>query len=346
MGQTPRHWMAMAMRTLFRRLWHAIRHRRFEAELAEEIEFHRAMRARDLEKSGLASTEATRAAMRALGNVGVARDEVRDVWIPPWLQGLSQDLRFAVRLLVKDSTFTAAAVLTLALGIGLNASIFSAVYGILLKPLPFTDADRLVAIWKKNPPRGWTRNPVSAAELLRWRAHGQVLADIAAFRPMSCVVTGGSGPEEDPCETVSSNLFPMLGVTPIRGRAFVTEEDDPDDAARRDPRLRLVATALRRQPRRDRRDDHGQRPQSYHRRRDAGRRLPCVRHALRADSGGVGLGHRAGGRSHVERLHGNRKAETKGWSSADGSRDELGGRWTRAGVPGSRGVARRAHDAA
>ena len=80
--------------------------------------------------------------MRALGNVGVARDEVRDVWIPPWLQGLSQDLRFAVRLLVKDRSFTAAAVLTLALGIGLNVAIFSAVYGILLKPLPFTDADR------------------------------------------------------------------------------------------------------------------------------------------------------------------------------------------------------------
>ena len=227
------------MRTLFRRIWHAIRHRRFEAELAEEIDFHRAMRARDLEKRGLHATEATRAATRALGNVGVARDQVRDVWIPPWLQGLSQDLRFAVRLLVKDRTFTAAAVLTLALGIGLNASIFSAVYGILLKPLPFTDPDRLVAIWKKNPPRGWTRNPVSAAELVRWPSHGQVLADIAAFRPMSCVVTGGSGPEADPCETVSSNLFPMLGVTPIRGRAFVTEEDDPDA-----PRVAILGYGL------------------------------------------------------------------------------------------------------
>ena len=227
------------MRTLFRRIWHAVRHRRFEAEIAEEIEFHRAMRARDLEKGGLPSTEATRAALRALGNVGVARDEVRDVWIPPWLQGLSQDLRFAVRLLLKDRSFTAAAVLTLALGIGLNAAIFSAVYGILLKPLPFTDADRVVAIWKKNPLRGWTRNPVSPAELVRWRAQGQGLADIAAFRPMSCVVTGGSGPEEDPCETVSSNLFPMLGVAPIRGRAFVTEEDEPDT-----PRVAILGYGL------------------------------------------------------------------------------------------------------
>ena len=214
------------MRKIIRRAWYTIRRRRLEADLAEEIEFHLTMKRRELEKDGLEPDEATFAARRALGNVLVAHDRARDVWISPWLQGISQDLRFAVRLLLKDRAFTAAAVLTLALGIGANATIFSAVYAVLVKPLPFTDPDRLVAIWKKNPSRGWMHNPISAAEFVGWQAQRQVFNDMAAFRPTSCVVTGGNGAEEDPCETISSHLFPMLGVAPFRGRVFSSEEDD------------------------------------------------------------------------------------------------------------------------
>ena len=216
------------MRTFIRRAWHAIRRHRLEADLAEEMEFHRAMREQRLREDGLDADEATVAARRALGNVLLAQESARDVWISPWLQDLCQDLRFAVRLLFKDRAFTATTVLTLALGIGANATIFSAVYAVLLKPLAFADADRLVAILKKNPPRGWVHNPISATELLAWQAQGRAFDDVAAFRSTSCVVTGGSGPEEDPCEIVSSHLFPILGVGPIKGRVFSTEEDDPD----------------------------------------------------------------------------------------------------------------------
>ena len=86
-------------------------------------------------------------------------------------------------MLAKSPGFTAVAVLTLALGIGATTVIFSAVYAVLLKPLPFRDADRLVAMWKKNPPRGWARNPVSPAEILAWRDETGVFDDMAAFTP-------------------------------------------------------------------------------------------------------------------------------------------------------------------
>ncbi len=216
------------MRATLRRVWYAIRRRRREADLVEEIEYHRAMKERDLQQDGLAPAEAKVAARRALGNTRLAQDEARDIWISPWLRDVAQDLSFAIRLLVKDRAFTVTAVLTLALGIGANATIFSAVYAVLLKPLPFTDADRLVAVWKKNPPRGWTNNPISAAEFVTWQAEGRVFDEMAAWRSTSCVVTGGSGAEEDPCEVVSSRLFPILGVTPVSGRVFSAEEDQRD----------------------------------------------------------------------------------------------------------------------
>ena len=110
------------MRKIIRRAWYTIRRRRLEADLAEEIDFHLTMKRRELEKDGLEPDEATFAARRALGNLLVAHDRARDVWISPWLQGISQDLRFAVRLLLKDRAFTAAAVLTDRKSTRLNSS--------------------------------------------------------------------------------------------------------------------------------------------------------------------------------------------------------------------------------
>jgi putative ABC transport system permease protein len=209
-------------------VWYTLLRHRHEAALAEEIEFHRAMKEQDFRQDGLDATEASLAARRALGHVLLAQNRARDVWIAPWFLDVCQDLRFAVRLLLKDRVFTATAVLTLALGIGANTTIFSAVYALLLKPLPFAQADRLVAIWKKNLPRGWVRNPISAAEFVAWQAEGRAFEEMAAFRETSCIVTGGDPAEEDPCEIVSSRLFPLLGVTPLVGRPFSVEEDGRD----------------------------------------------------------------------------------------------------------------------
>ena len=85
------------------------------------------------------------------------------------MNGLIQDLRYALRQLRKSPSFTAIAVAIVALGIGANTAIFSAVYAVLIRPLPFKNADRLVFIRKQNPPRGWTNNPIEPLEILAWR---------------------------------------------------------------------------------------------------------------------------------------------------------------------------------
>jgi len=145
------------------------------------------------------------------------------------MTGLLQNVRYALRQLRKQPSFTLLAILILALGIGANTAIFSAVYSVLLRPLPFKDPGRLVFVRKQNPPRGWDRNPISPPEILEWRASG-VFEDMAAFSDRSCVLTGSEAAEQDPCEIASSNLFSVLGVTPFRGRTFSIDEDKPDGA--------------------------------------------------------------------------------------------------------------------
>ena len=101
------------------------------------------------------------------------------------MSGLAQDIRYALRQLRKSPGFTIVAIAILALGIGANTAIFSAVYEVLLRPLPFKDADRLVFIRKQNPARGWTNNPVSPPEILQWRDQSGAFEDVAAFQGRS-----------------------------------------------------------------------------------------------------------------------------------------------------------------
>jgi putative ABC transport system permease protein len=217
------------MGELIRRLLHALKRNRFEADLAEELEFHRAMKQRDYEHEGLDGRAAGYAARRALGNVELAQERARDVWIAPWCRDAWQDMRFAVRSLIKDRAFTTASVLTLALGIGATTAIFSTVYAVLLQPLPYRDPQHLVEVLKKNPPRGWRNNPISAVDVIAWR-QANVFDSLAAFTSASCVLTGSAGAEEDPCEVAESRLFPLLGVTPFIGRTFTAEEDQAGGA--------------------------------------------------------------------------------------------------------------------
>ena len=123
-----------------RRLAFLVRRDRHEDELAEEMALHRQMAREALERDGLNAAEARNASQRAFGNDALAMNRARDVWVWPWFQDISQDFRFAIRMLVKDRRFTVAAVAALALGIGVNASVFAVINAALLKDMPFDDA--------------------------------------------------------------------------------------------------------------------------------------------------------------------------------------------------------------
>ena len=198
---------------------------RKSSDFNAEINAHIQQESERLREQGMSEEEAPAAARRAFGNVMRAQERFyeRSHWM--WFDHVKQDVRFGLRTLAKSPGFTAVAVLTLALGIGANTVIFSAIYAVLLRPLPFRDVSRLVFVMKKNPPRGWVRNNISPAEILGWRNESGAFEDLAAFSGSSCVVTGTGEPEEDPCEIISSNLFPVLGVAPSFGRNFSAAED-------------------------------------------------------------------------------------------------------------------------
>ena len=141
------------------------------------------------------------------------------------------DLRYGARMLAKAPAFTAVALLTLALGMGAATAIFSVVDTVLLKPLPFRDAERLLVIWEQNVSQNLDRTFVSPASFLAWQQQSRAVEGMAALQDMRINLTGGPNghidPEEIKCERVTADLFPLLGVAPTVGRTFRPEEDRP-----------------------------------------------------------------------------------------------------------------------
>ncbi len=143
------------------------------------------------------------------------------------VETLFQDARYAARTLLKNPTFTAVAVVALALGIGANSAIFSVVNSVLLRPLPFKDPERLVTVWEDRTRRGFPRDTPAAANYVDWRDQNQVFDAMAAIADQSFNLTGAGEPERISGKRVSASLFPLLGVEPLVGRAFPAEEDQP-----------------------------------------------------------------------------------------------------------------------
>ena len=137
------------------------------------------------------------------------------------------DIRYAIRNLLKRPAFTIIATVTLALGIGANSAIFSAVYSLLLKPLPFPDIDRVITIWDKAPSRGYTHNEVAMANYLDWRAQNHSFAQLALYRWWSVNLTGIDTPERIQGFQVTAKFIDVTGIKPIMGRAFTEEENQP-----------------------------------------------------------------------------------------------------------------------
>jgi len=140
---------------------------------------------------------------------------------------LLKDLRYGIRSLLKRPSFTAIAVITLALGIGANTAIFSLVNAVLLRTLPFADPDRLVMIWEDASFAGFPRNTPAPANYVDWRTQGQTFADMAAQDMRSFNLTGDGEPEKVEAFGVTANFFPLLGIKPALGRTFTNEEDKP-----------------------------------------------------------------------------------------------------------------------
>src|SRR5215203_5630969 len=157
--------------------------------------------------------------------------------ITTFVEALVADLRFGARALRRNPAFAAVAILTLALGIGANAAIFSVVNAVLLRPLPWAEPDRAVMIWSK-----WVafdKTWVAEGEIVDYRRRSQTLSEIAAWDDGQINLTGDGEPERVPYALVSSNLFSTLGVAPIQGRVFTAKEDVPNG-----PRLVVLGQGI------------------------------------------------------------------------------------------------------
>ena len=219
-----------------RKLMAVVRKRRLDDELQEELAAHVDMLANDNVAAGMSRREARRAARIAVGNLGVAHELHRDARGLPTLESFLQDLRYAFRTLRRDYGFTTVAVLILALGIGANATVFSIVDALLLRPLPFTQPDQLVWIENGSADNPGDTNPSKLASRVlvyrEWRDSSGLFADMAAYSPFftraSWALTGDGEPERLVGVRVTDNLFPLLGVDPHVGRFFASEEVVPD----------------------------------------------------------------------------------------------------------------------
>ena len=211
------------------------------ALIVEEVAEHLEDRYRSLLARGLAAGDAETLVMKELDETDVLKRELRQIErrppAPPpvtgqpggrrWLEGLWYDLRYAARTLRKSPGFTAVAVLTLSLGVGANTALFTVVNTVMLRPLPFPEADRLVRFWESNPAKGWPTFSVSHPTFLDWRAQNRSFERIAAQTGANFTMTTSADAAVVRGFAVTSDLLPVLGLTPQLGRNFRADEDRP-----------------------------------------------------------------------------------------------------------------------
>lgn len=218
-----------ALRGIGVRLRALLLRRRVEREFDEEVRFHLEHEEALYRSAGLPPDEARRRALASFGGVTQARESHREVRGSSLLDGLAADVRYALRTLRRAPALTSAAILTLALGIGANTAIFSAVSAVLLRPLPFHDPDRLYMVGEDNAERGWHQEDAAPANLLDWREQVKSFADVGGYTEFGSATLAGDGaPERVQARQVTGNLFGLLGVQPLVGRNFTFDESWAD----------------------------------------------------------------------------------------------------------------------
>jgi putative ABC transport system permease protein len=210
-----------------------------EVEIVEELNDDLEDRYQRLLVDGVSPEKAWRSVLKQLSESDVWRRELQNVervYHPRdalmgspsganVLSDLWQDLRYALRTLIKNPGFTVVAVVALALGIGANTAIFSVVNSVLLRPLPYKDPDQLMMVWEENSKSGYPRDTPTVANFLDWRNQNQTFVGMAAMAYQSFNLTGVGDPERIDGRRVSATLFPLLGVDAQLGRTFTPEED-------------------------------------------------------------------------------------------------------------------------
>jgi predicted permease len=210
----------MAMLMLFHR-------KREAARLSAELDFHLEQQIAENVGRGMAPEEARLAALRLFGNPAVLREATRSFWSWNWLEGLWRDIRYGLRTLRRSPSFSATAILVMALGIGASTSLFTIVRSVLLKPLPFRDPDKLVMLYEHFRQNEYPYNVVAPAVFHDWREKTHGFQDMAAWKWWAGAITSDSGelPEYIVGAAGSWNLFSVLGVDPALGRTFIPDED-------------------------------------------------------------------------------------------------------------------------
>ncbi|PYT41656.1 MAG: hypothetical protein DMG45_12380, partial [Acidobacteria bacterium] len=203
------------------RLGELFQKERRDRDLSAEMDSHLQLHIEDNLHAGMSRAEAQRQALIKLGGVEQTKEMVRDLRALPLLESLLQDIRYGVRMLLKNPGFTFVAVLTLALGIGVNTAVYSLAEAFLVRPLSLPNLHRLVAITTGQ------KSPVAAADYLDCKTQGQSFEQLAAYRASDMNLTGSGEPERVYGAAVTAGFFTALGVAPVRGRGFLIGEDEP-----------------------------------------------------------------------------------------------------------------------
>src|SRR6266571_4333797 len=198
-----------------------------ERDMDQELRFHLEMEIEENVRSGMSLTEARREALVRFGGVEKFKEECRDVRGAPLIESLLQDVRYGARILFRNPGFTLVAVLTLGLGIGANTAIFSVIYGVLMRPLPYKDGNQLVIVQQQAPLAHVLNVPFSVKEVQDYREQSQTLDAVVEHHSMSFTLLGGQEAQRVQTGVVSANFFDVLGVKPLLGRTFVAADEEP-----------------------------------------------------------------------------------------------------------------------
>ena len=227
-----------------RRLWNVVRRSRMDDDLRQELDTHVALIEEEERRQGVTADQARRNARTRFGNPHAYRERALDAVIATGFEHACKDVRFASRVLRRAPGFSAVAVLTIALGIGANAAIFSVLNGIILRPLPYPKSEQLMSVSTQWPRVGLAQVPISPPEYLELRAVNQSFAAIGAFTPGEANLTGADRARRVRTVNVDEHLLNALGVQAAQGRLFAPGETDRTDPAALVPALVILSHEL------------------------------------------------------------------------------------------------------